>query len=197
LFSAIGYAHGGSGANFNVPDFRYAFLRGSAANISVTGTGTAGSNQATFTNHGIIRTGMRVRLSSGTLSGLAVSTNYFAIVVDANTLAFASSYANAIGNSRIGISGANSAVIIQYEDPDISTRLQSAVGGNTSGLGTRQDDQFASHSHAALSSTINTGAGTAFNIANTSGIANSVPTSSVGGNQTNPRNIYVNYIIKT
>jgi microcystin-dependent protein len=202
LFAAISTSYGnGDGINtFNLPDFRYAFLRGAGSNISVTGTGTAGSNQATFTNHGIIRTGLRVRLSSGTLSTLATSTDYFAIVVDANTLAFASTYGNAMLGTRITLSGVNSAIIVQWEDPDLSTRLQAAVGGNTSGLGTRQTDEFKSHNH-----TVNNGPFTFWGFPGTGIQANSgqeassrTPTlANNGGNQTNPRNIYVNYIIKT
>lgn len=206
LFYIIGTSHGnGDGSTtFNLPDYRYSFLRGLGSTISVTGSGSAASNQATFTNHGIIRTGMRVRLSSGTLSGLATSTNYFAIVVDANTLAFASSYANAIGNSRIAISGANSAVIVQWEDPvdGSNPRLQAAVGGNTTGLGTRQDDQFLSHTHAW------TGQGRAgvggdvnfFQYGSAGGVNNGnmvATNANTGTLQTTPRNVYVNYIIKT
>jgi microcystin-dependent protein len=205
LFYTIGteYGTGDGSTTFNLPDLRYNFIRGSASNISVTGSGTAGSNQATFTAHGINRTGMRVRLSSGTLSGLAASTNYFAIVVDANTLAFASSYANAIANTRVAISGANSAVIIQWEDPDIGSRLQAAVGGATSGVGTRQDDQNLSHNHSVSWGTgspyttggpLNASSGSG---AFVSGIGiSSLTINSNGGNQSNPRNVYMNYIIK-
>lgn len=195
LFSVINtiYGNGDGSTTFNLPDYRYSFLRGSALNISVTGSGTAGSNQATFTAHGINRTGMRVRLSSGALSGLAGSTNYFAIVVNENTLAFASTYANAMSNSRISISGSNSAVIIQWEDPDITTRGAVSPGGSVTGVGTRQEDQNISHTHSGSGYLINTGGSGLLNIGAFIG-PSSIPPS--GGNQSNPRNIYVNYIIK-
>lgn len=133
LFLMIGTSHGqGDGSTtFNLPDYRGNFLRGKVDISTVTGSGTAASNQATFTNHGINRTGFRVRLSSGTLSGLSVSTDYFAIVVDDNTLAFATSQANALANTRVAITGVNSAVIAQWEDPDASSRIASTVGGNS------------------------------------------------------------------
>jgi len=197
LFSVIGTAYGnGDGTNtFNVPDLRYAFARGYGPTISVLGTGSAGSNQATFTNHGIIRTGLRVRLSSGTLSGLAASTDYFAIVVDANTLAFATSYPNAIAGTRIAITGANSAVIIQWEDPDLASRLQAAVGGNATGIGTRQEDQFKSHSHSV---TMYDGGGVGAPASSGgAGGTSTLTVGAVGGTETRPRNVYVNYIIKT
>jgi hypothetical protein len=136
------YVHGGTGTyptgTFNVPDTRGTFIRGLMDITTVTGSGSAASNNATFTSHGLIRTGLRVRVTSGTLTGLATSTDYYVIVIDSNTLAFATTYANALAGTKIVISGVNSAVITQQEDPDTATRLQSAVGGNTSGLGSRQ-----------------------------------------------------------
>lgn len=124
LFAKVGtmYGVGDGSTTFNLPDFRGQFLRGVVDISDITGSGTAASNQATFTAHGINRTGFKVRLSSGTLTGLSTSTDYYAIVVDSNTLAFATSLANAISNTRVAISGANSAVITQYEDPDKSSR---------------------------------------------------------------------------
>lgn len=56
LFAAIGYAYGGSGANFNVPDYRGEFLRGTdsaagrdpdAASRTDRGDGTTGDNVGT------------------------------------------------------------------------------------------------------------------------------------------------------
>lgn len=285
LFAAIGYNYGGAGANFNVPDLRYNFLRGSpVATPQITGSGSFASNQATFTSHGYVtgdqikvlttlatgltvdqdyfvirvnanelafassyanalagtratvtgsavgttlnkynlwavgsgtadslnrtatftnhgfkRTGLRVRLLGGTLSGLASSTNYFAIVVDANTLAFASSYANAMSGTRIAISGANTAAIAQWEDPDSGSRGASGIPGFTVFTGTRQADQNLSHTHT-LNSIYNTtlglnaqSGGGAF----PSGINVASPQSGAsGGTQANPINVYMNFIIK-
>jgi microcystin-dependent protein len=150
LFAIIGtqYGSGDGSTTFNVPDLRWKFLRGHGANISVTGTGTAASNNATFTSHGFNRTGVKVRLSSGTLSGLSTSTDYYTIFIDANTLAFATSIANALAGTKVAISGANSAVIVQYEDSSASTRQAQHTGGNSgASLGTHQQDAMQGHTH--------------------------------------------------
>lgn len=207
LFAAIGTAHGqGDGSTtFNLPDYRGQFLRGRVNISTVTGSGTAASNQTTFTAHGINRTGFRIRLSSGTLSGLAASTDYFTIVVDANTLAFATTQANALANTRIAISGANSAVITQFEDPDASTRLAPNVGGSSgNSVGAVQGDENKAHGHGSLFTAFsNAVGGTA-----AEGVARSNATSTIGGtnisnfvvatngNESRSKNAIVNYIIK-
>jgi microcystin-dependent protein len=205
LFEAIGTSHGiGDGSTtFNLPDYRGMFLRGRVDINTILGSGTVpalpNNTQATFTNHGINRTGFRVRLSSGTLGGLAASTDYFAIVVDNNTLAFATTLANALAGTRITLtaSSANTAVIVQYEDPDASSRAAATVGGNTgNAVGSVQDHQFASHIHS-----ISTGSagGAVFNsvIGPTNGVLNGSSTSSSsGGTETRPKNSLINYIIK-
>lgn len=150
LYAFVGtkYGSGDGSTTFNLPDFRYKTIRGYGPNTSVAGTGTAGSNQATFTAHGFTHTGIKVRLSSGTLSGLSTATDYFVIVVNANTLSFATTRANAIAGTAAAISGANSAVIVQYEDPDIASRDASAPGGQTgANVGSVQDDAFQGHGH--------------------------------------------------
>jgi microcystin-dependent protein len=199
LFNAIGTTHGtGDGSStFGLPDYRWVSLRGTGSAISVTGSGSASSSNATFTSHGVNRTGTRVRLSSGTLSGLSTSTDYYAIVVDANTLAFATSYANALAGTKIAISGANSGVIIQWEDPDISTRLAAGVGGNSTGVGTRQDDQLKSHSHVLDMSQVTSTAATKVMAGTSTAASGSYSTQATGGNQTNDRNVSVTYCILT
>lgn len=196
LFSTIGILHGqGDGSTtFNLPDCRGKFLRGVVASSlnSITGSGTVSSNNATFTAHGVQRTGFKVRLSSGTLSGLSSNTTYFAIVVDANTLAFASSQANAVAGTKISISGSNSGVLTQWEDPDASSRLAPNVGGATSGVGSIQDHQIASHLHnSGLTGPLT------WNFAVGGNGITSGTTDAFGGNETRPQNVYVNYIIKT
>lgn len=215
LFAVVGTTYGsGNGIDtFNIPDYRGQFLRGTllSALNSIAGSGTVSSNNATFTSHGINRNGFKVRLSSGTLSGLSTSTDYFAIVIDSNTLAFASSLTNAINGVKLPISGANSAVIRQWEDPDLSSRV-----GGLSGLGSFQPDETKTHTHAA--GTLATG-NLVVDISNTSGagytlvdqyengtadsLYERITTSSVtgssassGGNENRPTNVYVNYIIK-
>jgi microcystin-dependent protein len=149
LFAAIGtiYGTGDGSSTFNLPDYRGKFLRGTIDFTSTTGSGSAASNNATFTSHGINRTGFRVRLSSGTLTGLSTSTDYFAIVVDENTLAFATTYTNAIAGTKIAISGVNSAVIVQWEDPSASSRTGTVGGNSAENVGSLQDDAFQGHGH--------------------------------------------------
>lgn len=203
LFAAISTAYGsGDGSTtFNIPDLRFTFARGYGAAINGNGSGTVASNNAIFTNHGIKRTGFRIRYVSGTLTGISTVANpttidYYAIVIDNDTIAFASSYANAIAGSKLTISGSNSAVIQQWEDPDFSTRLQAAVGGNASGLATRQEDQFKTHVHQyPWGSTIGSG-GEIYSGNQSNGVNTFTPnTLETGGNQTNSRNVYVNYCI--
>jgi microcystin-dependent protein len=133
LFTAIGtkYGSGDGSTTFNLPESRYLFPRGYGGIANVTGTGSVSSNNGTFTAHGYTKSGTKVRLSSGTLTGLSTSTDYFVIYVDANTLAFATTRANALAGTKIAISGTNSAVIMQWEDPDVTTRVASASGGAT------------------------------------------------------------------
>jgi microcystin-dependent protein len=196
LFLKIGTSHGqGDGSTtFNLPDYRGQFLRGRIAITNVTGSGSAASNQATFTNHGFNRTGLRVRLASGTLTGLAASTNYYVIVVDANTLAFATTRANALANTRIAISGTNTAVIQQWEDPDASTRLASNVGGNTgTNVGSIQEDEIKSHNHFVTFVATAVSGGSSVPGAGNQGTLNS---GFFGGNETRPSNVTVNYGIR-
>lgn len=198
LFAVVASAYGsGDGATtFNTPDMKGMFIRGLMDVANVTGSGSAASSNATFTAHGYKRTGTRVRLSSGTLSGLSTSTDYFVIVVDANTLAFSTSKANALAGTKIGITGANSAVIMQWEDPDASSRTALNTGGNSGALtGSHQTDGFKAHTHLharELGSPGNVGGG-GQSITGTQDTA----TSSTGGNDTRPSNIAMIYIIKT
>ena len=207
LFMMIGTSHGiGDGSTtFNLPDYRGNFLRGRMDITTVTGSGTVSSNNATFTSHGINRTGFKVRLSSGTLTGLSTATDYYAIVVDSNTLAFATTLTNALaGTKDVTISGTNSAVLVQYEDPDRSTVT----------VGHRQDEANKSHQHFVFSNTVangnygivtNTTYATRYEgldqsqdyeIKGASDGASVGLSSPTGGNETRPKNITINYIIK-
>jgi len=198
LFAVIASAYGsGDGSTtFNVPDLKGMFIRGLMDVANVTGSGSAASNNATFTAHGYKRTGTRVRLSSGTLTGLSTATDYFVIVVDANTLAFSVSKANALAGTKIAISGANSAVIMQWEDPDASSRTSLNTGGNSGALtGSHQTDGFKAHTHLHARNLGNPGTvgGGGQSITTDQDTA----TSSTGGNDTRPSNISMIYIIKT
>jgi microcystin-dependent protein len=206
LFAAIGtsWGNGDGSTTFNLPDLRGSFLRGKVDISTVSGSGTPSSNNATFTNHGINRTGFKVRLSSGTLTGLAVSIDYYAIVINSNTLAFATSKANALAGTKIAISGTNSAVIIQYEDPDASSRTVNGVGGNSgNNVGSVQDEAIKAHGHN-ISHNYNTRAGGGSQCLAPDGDGGGLLgtyTKSTANNtgivtETRPQNSLVNYIIK-
>lgn len=81
-------------------------------------------------------------------------------------------------------------------DPDKSSRTESNAGGNTgNNVGSKQEDAFKMHNHNALSSLLNISSGNT-HVGNGGGSGYSVPTNSVGGAETRPKNVYVNYIIK-
>lgn len=197
LFSAIGETHGnGDGATtFNVPNLKGRSLRGLANYSSPTGSGTAGSNNATFTAHGFTQTGIRVRKIAGTLTGLSAATDYWIIVVDANTLAFGSTRANALAGTKIAISGANSAILEQSEDYDYNTRQAAAPGGGST-LGSYQaetSDTIADHAHSIpAGGSYQTGAGAGTILSNNTGSAGTHIHTKV-----TPTNIACHYHIKT
>jgi microcystin-dependent protein len=210
LFAALGTAWGeGDGSTtFNLPDLRYKFLRGYGPHIEVTGTGSASSNDATFTAHSFTL-GQRIRKTSGTLSGLSNNVDYYVIVVDADTIAFGSTRANALAGTKIAITGSNSAVISLWEDTDSGTRQVSNPGGNTgANVGSFQGDQFQAHDHEVLPhcSGSTAGSGNFLQGANNDqnyGSLQTGPLKTRSGNgairtgaETRPQNVYVNYIIK-
>jgi microcystin-dependent protein len=197
LFAAIStrFGQGDGSTTFNLPDMRGQFLRGVVNIPAVTGSGSASSNNATFTGHGINRTGMPVRFTSGALTGISGGVTYYAIVIDANTLAFATSYANALAGTKIAISGANSAVVQQWLDPDATSRTSLQNGGSSgAAVGSQQEYQLEAHTHNyGAFAPPHSASGANGNISSGS----SYSTSSTGGNETRPRNVGVNYIIKT
>jgi hypothetical protein len=90
-----------------------------------------------------------------------------------------------------------------FADPDANTlRTNGATGGNAgNAVGSYQADQFASHSHPQVV-TANPGWGTGIrsdwtgDSANLGAYPQGVNTGTAGGNETRPKNVYVNYIIK-
>lgn len=138
-FALVGtrFGQGNGSTTFNAPDWRGVFFRGNINIPAVAGSGSAATNNATFTAHGL-RTGMRVRITAGALTGLTLNTDYFAIVIDANTLAFATTSDNAFATTKIAISGVNTATVRQALDP--SNRVAMGLGGSSSGVGSMQYD---------------------------------------------------------
>ena len=72
-----------------------------AADVDIT------ENTATITAHGFL-TGLKVQVSNpGTLpTGISAATDYYIIVVDANTVKFATSQANALAGTAVDITNA-------------------------------------------------------------------------------------------
>jgi microcystin-dependent protein len=85
-------------------------------------------------------------------------------------------------------------------DPDAGSRT--AIDGNTGAatgdsIGSYQADEFDSHTHSKQFSGDVAPGGTFTVMSNAnSGSAGLVNTAATGGNETRPRNVYVNYIIK-
>lgn len=168
---------------------------------------------ATFPNHGLNRTGIKVRYKTSPPTGLSINEDYYAIIINENNLAFASTYNNAVQNVRIVISGADSgSVITQSEDLDVSLRGLSSPGGQ-SGIGSRQLDQMQGHIHYRNQSQVIevigtpggggygiTGGSSSFLSNNNDKTGNPLTDTTNGtprtGVETRPSNIYVNYIIK-
>lgn len=83
-------------------------------------------------------------------------------------------------------------------DPDAGSRTAMATGGNTgNNVGSIQDDAFESHSHNVniLTGGGSIGSGTIQHEVQDSS-PGAISTSSSGGNETRPKNAYVNYIIR-
>jgi microcystin-dependent protein len=82
-------------------------------------------------------------------------------------------------------------------DPDKASRTAAATGGNTgNNIGSVQDDAFESHLHTTNAVSYSGGLNSTASGGN---YGFSVPenTGSTGGNETRPKNLYVQYIIKT
>lgn len=102
-------------------------------NQGFTAAGVSVANDTiTITSHGF-STGLLVTLTTtGALpTGLAVATNYFVIVVDANTIALASSLANANAGTRIDITaaGSGSSNVVVTALASATIRLQKSYDG--------------------------------------------------------------------
>ncbi len=84
-------------------------------------------------------------------------------------------------------------------DPDAAGRTATNGGNSGDNVGSVQSDMYTSHTHQ-YGTPRNTGAGGAPWVANaqaTPVIDGSYTTSASGGNETRPKNVYVNFIIKT
>ena len=83
-------------------------------------------------------------------------------------------------------------------DPDATSRVVNNPGGNVGGnVGSQQPWQIESHSHGVPVYFNSNASAAGATSANTSSPQGTAGTTAAGGNQTNPINVYVNYIIKT
>lgn len=223
LFAAIGTAHGvGDGATtFNLPDYRYMVPRGKGGvadrNFLPADVNTsAGLEQITITGHDYKRTGFRVRVSSTVAlpGGLAANTDYYVIIVNANTIKLATTRANALAGSAIDLTSQGTGVhtISQAEGPDYS--LRSAVNGGNAGdnVGSLEEDTVQGHGHNDSSrwafapggsgGNISLWPGAGFSSGTSSGfnIIDPIATGAFGSprtsKETRPSNALCNYIIK-
>ena len=80
------------------------------------------------------------------------------------------------------------------QDPDAASRVAANPGGNTGdNIGSYESDEFASHTHATVSGN-NNGATSGYYQINS--IVTTGHTQATGGNETRPKNLNVNFIIK-
>ncbi len=192
LFGVISTNFGGGDGSttFNVPNFKGRFPRGLADYQDITCTGTPSANTGTFIGHPYKQTGVRVRLTGGSITGLATGTDYWVIVVDSFTLAFATTLANAVANTRINISSNVAAVISQWDDPDAATRATGAPGGaNGANVGSLQQDTAYVRGYSRHVSDTSTGGPDYLGF---DGTVQGLDT----GKETRPLNVAVNYVIK-
>jgi len=197
LFSVIGTTWGSlDGTHFNVPDLRGQFLRGDTSGITGGTISAVSGNSLTVTGHNLNRTGVAIRLTGSLPTGLSTGTTYYAIVIDANTLQVATTLANALADVPITLSSTTTGgAVVQWVDPDASSRTQQAVGGASSGAGTLEGYQVQAHTHS-----IDVGtnyAGAAWAAASNSGPNYTFETHALGGNETRPTNVSVQFIIAT
>jgi hypothetical protein len=205
--AAIGTTYGGCPSGFSAkPDRRSKFARGwTPASIQgVKAYGTAASNYAAPVANGF-RTGMKIRVISSPLTGLATGTDYYAVINPANSqqIGFATSRANALAGTLIAISGTANMNVSQWEDPDALTR-QAAASGQSDGIqmGTYQADALQYHEHQILYN-FNVGGGSfgtsapgALDPANYRGRATTIDVGRFSNNETRSVNISMGYIVR-
>jgi microcystin-dependent protein len=133
LFLALNTRHGSADSlHFNVPDMRGMVVKGDTgfSAVNVTPSSISGQN-ITIAGHPFNRSGIPVQLSGIAMpSPLATATDYYVIVVDANTIRLALNRANALAGTAVTMVGtnANAITITQFLDVDLSTSLPMTTG---------------------------------------------------------------------
>lgn len=204
LFAAIGTAYGpGDGSTtFHLPDYRGMFLRG-IANIpdrNITAVDTA-NETVTVANHPYRRNGIPVRFTGMPPGGLATATTYYTIYVNKDTLAFAVSEQDATAANPVKVDLTmitSTGVLVQAVDIDMPLRRGATGSIAWSGIGGFQLDQLVAHTHRYIdyfAGNIPSDDASDRTVGGpqTSAWRNTDP---VGGAETRPKNVYVNYIIK-
>lgn len=207
LFALWGtrFGSGDGSTTFNVQDRRALFARGAWTDAAAT-VSNRSTNDVTATAHGFNRSGIPVRVSSITnLTGVTTGVTYYVIYVDANTIAFAATEADALAGTKIALGGTSvAATVTQYLDPDAATRTAPAPGGATGlSVGSVQGEQVLSHTHDSgkvmAGATLSAANDAYALISKTNGSGTSATEPAVaayGGNETRPKNYTTNFIVK-
>ena len=180
-------------------------------NTGVNFTADAGTDIITSAGHGR-STGdiIEVTNSGGALpGGLAADTKYY--IINPTTDTFQVSLTS--GGSAVDITGAGTGThsyhtqfaVPDYQgeflrgwdngagnDPDAASRTDRGDGTTGDNVGTKQGHEYESHSHGVTQTNDGTRAGSFSQVSVSTG---STQTSSSGGNETRPRNVYVMWTI--
>lgn len=130
LFAAIGYTWGGSGATFNVPDFRGRSRIGKGTGVTVeTVTASSGNGFTVASNNDKWVTGMPVVLSalSGFTTSASAGPTYYVSWVSSTNIRLATTLALAqAGTPDVTISGSGSCIITRT----MTARTLAEIGGD-------------------------------------------------------------------
>lgn len=204
LWNVIGLKYGGTAqGHFAVPDRRGFFVRG-WTNIPVKSFVPAAVNIGQDTieiEEGLYnRKGFPVRFSTDdTLPPpFVINTTYYLVQAHGYELEFATTWQNAIDGVKINITGigAGTSYLHPYNEEDAGSRIISAKGGASGAdLGSYQEDEIINHRHLVPTrGALEGGGAVKFPLASPD--VGSRYTEYEGGNETRPRNVYTNYIIK-
>jgi len=205
LYAVIGKKYGGGAASlFHVPDRRGYFTRGYSKipSISFLPEYVAHTeDKIWFAAQKFYRTGFPVRFTTDdTLPPpLVINTTYFLRWSSVDWFWICTTRANAFNGIFIDLTGvgAGTSYVHPYIEEDKDSRLKLVAGGNDGeDLGSYQEDEFKIHRHETFNDANKVNDGPDFrSIRHVTGNDDS-PTSYVGGVETRPRNVNVNYIIK-
>jgi len=136
-------------------------------------------------------------LCDGSLVNRTTYSSLFAVMGTASGSGDGATTFNLPDMRGVFLRGVNGSRSDAFADPDdVAFRINVSPGGNTgNAVGSYQADMFASHNHSYWEPAANV-VNAIPNINGTNPGAEASQTGSTGGNETRPKNIYVNYIIK-